>query len=81
MVDKIIEYKGGVVPDHAYQAVGCSKQKRKVSGKAAAAAPNTPKGGSHSSMYDPSAEVAKVTADRTATLKRKAKSMATGPGD
>jgi hypothetical protein len=81
VVDKIIEYKGGVVPDHAYQAVGCSKQKRKVSGKAAAAAPNTPKGGSHSSMYDPSAEVAKVTADRTATLKRKAKSMATGPGD
>ena len=32
VIDKIIEHKGGVVPDFTMQHAGCSKRKRKTEG-------------------------------------------------
>ena len=52
VIDKIIEHKGGVVPDFQMQHKGCSKRKRKVT--------------QASRLYTPSPEVATIAAERDA---------------
>ena len=46
VIDKIVEHKGGLVPDFEMQHAGCSKRKRKASGA--------------SRLYTPSPEVAAI---------------------
>ena len=61
IIDKIIEYKGGVVPDFAAQRNGCSKRKRKASEACR--------------LYTPSAEVEALAATRRKQLRLKAQEM------
>ena len=75
VVDKVIEYKGGVVPDYAIHNPGCSKRRRKAAEKAGSS--STPSKSS-SRIYEPSERVAAVTEQRTKVLKEKAKKMASG---
>ena len=60
-LQKIVEAKGGVVPDFTVQHAGCSKRKRTVT------AP--------SGLYMPSPQVATVMSNRTKALRELAKSM------
>ena len=62
VIDKIVEYKGGVVPDFAMQHAGCSKRK--------------PKATDASRIYVPSPEVATIAADRHKELRAEAARMA-----
>ena len=75
VVDKVIEYKGGVVPDYVIHNPGCSKRRRKAAEKAGSS--STPSKSS-SRIYEPSERVAAVTEQRTKVLKEKAKKMANG---
>ena len=61
VIDKIVEYKGGVVPDFSVQHAGCSKRKRKAT--------------EPSRMYVPSPEVAALTGERAKELRAKAREM------
>lgn len=61
VIDKIVEHKGGVVPDFKMQHQGCSKRKRKVT--------------EASRLYVPSPEVATIAAARHNALRKEAKSM------
>lgn len=61
VIDKIIEHKGGVVPDFTMQHAGCSKRKRKAT--------------EGSRLYVPSPEVATIAADRRQALREEAKRM------
>ena len=61
VIDKIVEHKGGVVPDFKMQHQGCSKRKRKVT--------------EASRLYAPSPEVATIAAARQKALREEAKSM------
>ena len=61
VIDKIIEHKGGVVPDFCVQHAGCSKRKRK------AVEP--------SRMYVPPPEVATIVAELCKELRSKAREM------
>lgn len=58
VIDKIVEHKGGVVPDYKMQHAGCSKRKRKVT--------------EESRLYVPSPEVATVAAERRLVLREEA---------
>jgi hypothetical protein len=58
VIDKVVEHKGGVVPDYNFQKQGCSKRKRKVT--------------EPSRSYVPCKEVATVAADRCKELREKA---------
>ena len=64
VIAKIIEYRGGVVPDYCIQLAGCSKRKR-----------NAP---DPSRIYTPSPEVAAVLGKRAKVLREKARSMVRG---
>ena len=61
VIDKVVEHKGGVVPDFKMQHQGCSKRKRKVT--------------EASRLYTPSPEVATIAAERRKALREEAKSM------
>ena len=56
VIDKIIEYKGGLVPDFAMCHDGCSKRKRRA----------------HGSTFEPAPDVAAIGAERRAVLRRMA---------
>ena len=60
VIDKIVEHKGGVVPDFVLQKEGCSKRKRKETDP--------------SRLYMASPEVATVAADRRKELRVQAES-------
>ena len=65
VLDKIIEAKGGLVPDFEMQHGGCSKRKRSLKGADSAALRS----------YQPSAEVAAVAEKRRKELRQKAEEM------
>ena len=60
VIDRIVEHKGGVVPDHKLRA-GCSQRKRKLT--------------EASRCYVMSPQVATVAADRSKQLREKAKKL------
>lgn len=60
-IEKIIELKGGVVPDFGVQHAGCSRRKRKVTAE--------------SRMYSPPPEVATIVAEQCKQLRAKAEGM------
>ena len=62
VINKIVEHKGGVVPDFKMQHQGCSKRKRKDT--------------EASRIYQPSPEIATIAAERRKVLREQAKSMA-----
>jgi len=61
VIDKIVEHKGGVVPDFKMQFEGCSKRKRKVT--------------EASRIYSPTPEVATIAATRHKALREEAERM------
>ena len=65
VLDKIIEAKGGLVPDFEMQHGGCSKRKRSLKGADSASLRS----------YQPSAEVAAVAKKRCKELRQKASEM------
>ena len=72
VLDKIIEAKGGLVPDFEIQHGGCSKRKRSLKGQG-----RSLKGADSASLwsYQPSAEVAAVAKRRCKELRQKASEM------
>ena len=58
---KIVEYKGGLVPDFAAQHEGCSRRKRKATDP--------------SRMYVPTPEVATIASERRVALREMAVNM------
>ena len=66
-IDRIVECKGGVVPDHTVQHGGCSKHKRRERRAEA--------GALASRVYQPSAEIVALTSAHCAALKVKAKAL------
>ena len=61
VIDKIVEHKGGVVPDFKAQHNGCSKRKRKAT--------------EGSRLYTPSTEVAKIASGRRLELRAEAQRL------
>ena len=61
VIDKIVEYKGGLVPDFAAQHEGCSRRKRKATDP--------------SRMYVPTPEVATIASERRVALREMAVNM------
>ena len=69
VIDKIVEFKGGVVPDNAVQHSGCSRHKRKAS-------PGSERGAIvYEPVYVPTPEVAAVMVARCDVLKVEAKAL------
>eukprot|EP00310_Coccolithus_braarudii_P008982 CAMPEP_0183382040 /NCGR_PEP_ID=MMETSP0164_2-20130417/126743_1 /TAXON_ID=221442 /ORGANISM="Coccolithus pelagicus ssp braarudi, Strain PLY182g" /LENGTH=100 /DNA_ID=CAMNT_0025559651 /DNA_START=233 /DNA_END=536 /DNA_ORIENTATION=+ len=61
VIDKIVKYKGGLVPDFAAQHEGCSRRERKATDP--------------SRMYVPTPEVATLASERRKALREEAVSM------
>ena len=61
IIDKIVEHKGGVVPDFVAQHAGCSRRKRKAT--------------EGSRLYTPSTEVLQIRSERNLQLRAEAQRL------